>query len=133
MPAQSFSDVAGPFWQKQEDGQFLFGVICAPHTQNNARVMHGGALATFCDQALGGTLYQTLSRDREPDAPPVRSVTVQLNIQFLAAVQPFDFVVARCRIAKTTRTLVFLDGLAEVGSDVVASLQAVFKLVKPLA
>ncbi|MCQ1853407.1 PaaI family thioesterase [Neorhizobium galegae] len=126
-----FSDVVGPFWQKQEDGQVLFGLLCTPQTLNNARVMHGGALATFCDQALGGTLHETLSRGQEPDAPSVRSVTVQLNVQFLAAVRPFDFVIARCRVTRKTRTLVFLDGFVEVGNEAVASLQAVFKLVKP--
>jgi acyl-coenzyme A thioesterase PaaI-like protein len=98
---------------------------------NNAGVMHGGCMATFCDQALGGTLFETLSRQLSPDAPPVQSVTVQLNIQFLAAVRPSDFLVGSCRVTRQTRTLVFLDGLVEVGNEAVASLQAVFKLIKP--
>ncbi|WP_105429679.1 PaaI family thioesterase [Neorhizobium sp. T6_25] len=126
-----FCELIGPFWQKYEGDQFLLGLLCTPNTLNNANVMHGGCLATFCDQALGGTLFETLSRAQSPDAPPVRSVTVQLNVQFLAAVRPFDFVIGRCRITRQTRTLVFLDGLAEVGNEAVASLQAVFKLVKP--
>ncbi|MFB9947995.1 PaaI family thioesterase [Rhizobium puerariae] len=132
--ANPFSELIGPFWQKQqEDGRFMFGMLCTPGTLNNAGVMHGGALATFCDQALGGTLFETLSRAQDSDAPPVRSVTVQLNVQFLAAVRPLDFMIARCRITRQTRTLVFLDGLVDVGGEAVASLQAVFKLVKPQA
>ncbi|WP_117192068.1 PaaI family thioesterase [Rhizobium terrae] len=127
-----FSELIGPFWQKHEGNQFLLGLLCTPNTLNNAGVMHGGCLATFCDQALGGTLFETLSRAQGPDAPPVQSVTVQLNVQFLAAVRPLDFLIGRCRITRRTRMLVFLDGLAEVGGEAVASLQAVFKLVKPL-
>ncbi|MGK6314115.1 PaaI family thioesterase [Neorhizobium sp. DT-125] len=128
-----FSELIGPFWYKQqEDGQFVFGMLCTPNTLNNAGVMHGGALATFCDQALGGTLFEILSRAQGSETEPVRSVTVQLNIQYLSAVRSLDFLIARCRIIRQTRTLVFLDGLVDVGSEAVASLQAVFKLVKPL-
>ncbi|WP_052182560.1 PaaI family thioesterase [Rhizobium sp. YS-1r] len=128
-----FSEMIGPFWQKYEDGQFLLGLLCTPNMLNNAGVMHGGCLATFGDQAIGSTLFETLSRAQGPDAPPVRSVTVQLNVQFLAAVRPSDFVIGRCLITRQTRTLVFLHGLAEVDGEAVASLQAVFKLMKPQA
>lgn len=128
-----FSDVIGPFWQKQEDGHFLFGMLCSPNTLNNAGVMHGGCLSTFCDQALGGTLYETLSRTQPSGAPPIGSVTVQLNVQFLAAIRPGDFIIGRCRVTRQTRTLVFMDGLVDAGSETVASVQAVFKLVKPVA
>lgn len=128
-----FFDLIGPFWQKQEeDGRFIFAMHCTPNTLNNSGNMHGGALTAFCDQALGGTLIETLSR-AEGQVGPVRSVTVQLNVQFLAAVKPFDFLVGRCRVTRRTRTLVFVDGLVEVGGEAVASLQSVFKLVKPAA
>lgn len=127
-----FFDMIGPVWQTQENGQFIFGMHCTPITLNNAGNMHGGALTAFCDQALGGTLMETLSR-AEGQVGPVRSVTVQLNVQFLAAVRPLDFMIARCRITRRTRTLVFLDGLVEVGGEPVSSVQAVFKLVRPAA
>ena len=128
-----FFDVIAPFWQKQEADGLIFGMLCTPNTLNNAGNMHGGALTAFCDQALGGTLIETIRLADGPQAPPARSVTVQLNVQFLAAVQPLDFLVGRCRITRRTRSLVFLDGLVEVNGSAVASVQAVFKLVKPAA
>lgn len=126
-----FFDVVGTVWHKVEEGQFLFGMQCMPHMLNNAANMHGGAIMAFCDQALGGTLVETLGRDDGPEAPPARSVTVQLNVQFLAAVHPGDFLIGRFRVTRRTRSLVFLDGLAEVKGEAVASAQAVFKLLRP--
>lgn len=126
-----FFDVIAPFWHKQEGDAFSFGMECTPNTLNNSGNMHGGAITAFCDQALGGTIIEAVRLVEGTDAPPARSVTVQLNMQFLAAVRPHDFLVCKCRIIRRTRSLVFLDGLVEVNGNAVAATQAVFKLVRP--
>jgi len=61
------------------------------------------------------------ANERRPQA------TVQLNVQFIDAVQIGEFVEARCRVVRRTRALVFMSGELVVGDRVVATATGVWK------
>ncbi len=116
----------GPLWQKTEGDQLVLGLACTPQTLNRSGHMHGGAISAFCDTALGATLLDGMADGA--GSPPRSVATIQLSVQYLAAIVPGDFVEARCRIVRQTRSLAFVEGLLDVAGKPVASSQSIFKL-----
>jgi acyl-coenzyme A thioesterase PaaI-like protein len=55
--------------------------------------------------------------------------TIQLNTQFIAAVQIGDFVEGRAEIVRGTRSLVFVRGMLTVGERAVATIDGICKVL----
>jgi acyl-coenzyme A thioesterase PaaI-like protein len=80
--------------------------------------VQGGMLVTFADRAMGRTSWY--ANERQPQA------TVQLDVHFVDAVRIGDFVEARCKVVRRTRTLVFMSAELVVGERVVATANGVW-------
>jgi uncharacterized protein (TIGR00369 family) len=89
---------------------------------NPAGLVHGGLLATLMDHALSATAWEASGR--------LPCVTVQLDTQFIAAVQPGSFLVASSTITRQTASLIFMRGVLTVEARVVATGSAILKVVK---
>jgi acyl-coenzyme A thioesterase PaaI-like protein len=76
-------------------------------------------LMTFADRAMGMTCWY--ANERQPQA------TVQLDVHFIDAVQIGEFVEARCRIVRRTRSLIFMAADLVAGERVVATANGVWK------
>lgn len=116
---EGFIGLVGPLWQ-QPDGDSVRYAFMAEHKHHNRRgVVQGGMLMTFADRAMGMACWY--ANERQPQA------TVQLDVQFIDAVQIGEFVEARCRVVRRTRTLVFVGADLVVGARVVATASGVWK------
>ena len=87
-------------------------------------MIHGGALMTFADIALGCGVA---------DAVGVETpfVTVQLQYQFAAAAPLGAFVTCLPEVVRRTSQLVFVRGLLQVGERVIGSADGIWKLIEP--
>lgn len=103
VPEKGFGPHAGPIQMRHEDGQIEYGVDLKDIHANGLGGTHGGLLATLADTALGMTTQAALGPDQS-------SVTVQLNLQFISAPQPGEFIRAKARIVRQTRHLFFMEG-----------------------
>ncbi len=122
-----FPNTIGTVWERDIGGLPCLGMICEPGHDNGNGAMHGGIVATLCDIGLGCVVGRF--RNPDPGAPRVQSATIQLNISFSGAIFQGQFVQSRGRIDRATRSLSFASGELVVGEDVVATMQAVFKVV----
>lgn len=113
--------MAGPFWTRCEGERRAYAFIAEQRHTNAHGIVHGGMLMTLADTTLGLNVWEEASR--KP------SVTVQLDVQFLAAVKPGDFVEARAEILRRTRSVIFVRGMVSVGDRVVAAANGVWKLL----
>ena len=118
---EGFIGLVGPFWSKKQRGcetpQFAFQAAKKHH--NRRGVVQGGMLMTFADRSLGMTAWY--ANDKKPQA------TVHLDVHFIDAVQIGDFVEARCRVVRRTRSLIFMSGEFVVGERTVATANGVWK------
>ena len=122
---EGFIGLVGPFWQRPDGAGFGYAFM-AEHKHHNRRgVVQGGMLMTFADRSMGMACWY--ANERQPQA------TVQLDVHFVDAVQIGEFVEARCRVVRRTRSLVFMAADLVVGARVVATAQGVWKTVKPKA
>ena len=119
--AKGFSTHVGPFWMPPEGDRAACGFVADARHGNKRGVVHGGMLATAFDVALGNAVWAAV--EQRPCA------TVQLNVQFLAAVKLGEFALARAEVLKLTRSLVFIRGLLTVDDRLVATADGVWKIL----
>jgi uncharacterized protein (TIGR00369 family) len=112
-----FGDLAGPIWRH---GDARFGFLVEAKHLNFNDVLHGGMLATLADQAMGMTALR--ANANKPHA------TIELNVQFVGAVRPNEFVEAHCEIVRLTRAIIFMECKLVVGTRVVANATGIWKI-----
>ena len=116
---EGFIGLVGPFWRRASGDSFLYAFTAAPKHHNRRGVVQGGMLMTFADRSMGMTCWY--ANGQRPQA------TVHLDVHFVAPVQIDDFVEAKCRVVRRTRSLVFMAGELVVGDRVVATANGVWK------
>ena len=119
VKAHNFGEMVGPIWRR---GDELFGFVAAEKHRNHRGVVHGGMLTSFADQAMGMT-----GRRSTGDKP---HATIEMNIQFIGAVQVGDFVEAHCNVVRKTRSVLFIESKLKVGSRVVAAASGIWKILE---
>ena len=101
-----------------------FAFLAEKKHHNRRGVVQGGMLMTFADRSLGMTAWY--ANGEKPQA------TVHLDVHFIDAVQIGEFVEAKCRVVRRTRSLIFMSGEFIVGDRAVATANGVWKaLGKP--
>ena len=122
--AEGFVSLVGPFWMKKDGEGYRYGFIAEAKHHNRRGVVQGGMIMTFADRSMGMTAWY--ANDKKPQA------TVHLDVHFIDAVQIGEFVEAKCRVVRRTRSLIFMSGEFMVGDRTVATANGVWKaLGKP--
>jgi acyl-coenzyme A thioesterase PaaI-like protein len=116
---EGFIGLVGPFWRQAYGDGYRYAFRAEPKHHNRRGVVQGGMLMTFADRSMGMTCWY--ANERQPQA------TIQLDVHFIDAVQIGDFVEARCRVVRRTRSLVFMSGELMVGDRVVVTANGVWK------
>ena len=117
--ADGFIGLVGPFWSRPKGDGFEYAFRAEPKHHNRRGVVQGGMLMTFADRSMGMTCWY--ANERQPQA------TVQLDVHFIDAVQIGEFVEAKCRVVRRTRSVVFMAAELVVGDRVVATANGVWK------
>ena len=113
LPTQAFGTHVGPFYRPADGREHLYGFVADARHGNKRGVVHGGMLATAFDVALGNASWAAAAQ--QPSA------TVQLNIQFIGALQLGEFATIRSEIIRATRSLIFVRGVMTVEERLVAT------------
>jgi acyl-coenzyme A thioesterase PaaI-like protein len=105
------------------NGAIQVGVLFDDVVANeNFGIVHGGAMLTFADIALGYVTGSSIGGDS--------CVTVQMNYQFAGAVQIGQFCTCEGELVRKTRQLVFARGIMKVEARIVGAADGVFKIVQ---
>lgn len=119
--ASAFSAAIGPTWMRGEPGAREVALLTGEMAANDhLKMIHGGALMTFADIALGIVAVDAVG---EP-----RCATAQLNYHFVRAVTVGALVTCRPQLVRRTRRLVFARGLFEVEGEIVGSADGIFNV-----
>lgn len=123
LPVVRYTAAIGVSWSKLLDGRPIVGLPAEEHLANdNLGIVHGGAIMTFADIALGcGTAHATGGQ--------AHFVTAQMQVYFTAAAQVGDFITCHPEVVRKTSSLIFIRGLIEASGRTVASVDGMFKLL----
>ncbi len=89
---------------------------------NTAGMAHGGFLTFIADTGMGNAAHRI--------AEGKRCVTISLEMKFISAGKPGDNLIAKVKVQKKTRTLVFLTCEIVNSAGIVAVTSGVWKILK---
>lgn len=124
-PVTSFDTLVGPFLFPEDGSMAACAFLADARHANRRGVVHGGMISPAFDVGLGLRAGEA--------AGGHLCATVQLNVQFVGAMQIGDFAVVTPEVVRTTRSLVFMRGLMTVGDRVIASGNGVWKILRDAA
>lgn len=118
---RGFINLTGPFWSRREASGWAYAFLAGPQHANGLGVIHGGMLMTFIDQSLGRLAWEAIERQA--------CVTAGLNTHFIAGGRPGDWVEARGRVVRKTRSLVFMQGALSVADATILTAEGIWKIL----
>lgn len=129
LKSDNYIGLVGPLWgrpasEETERGRRRYGFLAERRHLNANGIVHGGMILSFTDHAVGMAARSINKANRQ--------ATVQLDTQFLSGVEDGEFVEARCRVARETKSLLFMAGEIVVGERPVAQATGIWKIGPPL-
>ncbi len=116
---EGFIGLVGPFWQRPSGDGYVYAFMAEPKHHNRRGVVQGGMMMTFADRSMGMTCWY--ANERRPQA------TVHLDFHFIGPTQIGEFVEAKCKIVRRTRSLIFVNAELTVGTRVVGTASGIWK------
>ena len=108
--------------KKIDDTNYEFKVVVEEIHLNTGKIAHGGFISTIADTGMG-TAAHKIAGDK-------RCVTINLDMKFISAGMLGDKLVGKVKILKKTKTLVFISCEISNSSDIVASANGTWKILK---
>lgn len=93
---------------------------CEAIANDFLKVVHGGAMMTFADIALGVAAFDA--------ATGMPCATAQLSHHFVRGVKMGVWITCRPQLVRRTRRLVFARGLFEVDGEIVGSADGIYNI-----
>jgi uncharacterized protein (TIGR00369 family) len=126
LPVVRYSAALGPTFAKRIDGKMTAALLAQEHLGNdNLGIVHGGAIMTFADMAMGLGVGHAAS-----DSAGM-FVTAQMAVQFVAAAKVGTLITCVPELVRKTSSMVFMRGLIVADEQVVASCDGIFKMLDP--
>jgi acyl-coenzyme A thioesterase PaaI-like protein len=122
VDTSGFLYLIGPLWQRMVDGAPEFALVAQDKHHNRRGKVQGGLLMTFADRACGMTARFVSGRPT--------MATVQLDVHFIDAGNIGDILIARPRVIRTTRSLVFMTVEVKAEERTIITANGVFKILK---
>jgi uncharacterized protein (TIGR00369 family) len=113
----------GPIYLRHEAGLVQLGFRVEARHTNTMGICHGGMMASFCDMLLPVSAHRQSAEVGERFLP-----TVSLQIDYLAASPLGAWVQGEAQVLRTTRSLVFVQGLVTADGTPVARVSGIFKM-----
>ena len=97
-----YRDLTGFTVESTARGQAVARITVTDDHLNRGGIMHGGAIATICDSAMGHAVGTTLE-------PGTRSATATMSVTYLSSALPGDELAAQATVRKRGRTAVVVE------------------------
>jgi uncharacterized protein (TIGR00369 family) len=118
-----FIHINGPLYLRKEGDIVQVGFRVEQRHTNPLGICHGGMMASFCDMLLPISVHHKSAEIGHRFLP-----TINLQIDYLAPAHLGEWVVGEAQVLRTTRTLVFVQGLVHADGTPVARVSGIFKV-----
>ena len=114
--------VNGPLYGKLEEGRLLMGFRVEARHTNPLGICHGGMMASFADMLIPcASMYQSdMLRRFLP--------TISLNVDYVGAAPLGAWVQGEAQVLRTTRNMLFGQGLVTADGAVALRVSGIFKM-----
>lgn len=115
----------GPLYGKLDGERVLVGFVVEQRHTNPLGICHGGMLATFADMLVPCANMYNLARERR------FLPTISLQIDYLSPARLGAWVQGEAQVLRTTRNLLFGQGLVTADGELALRFSGTFKLGPP--
>ena len=122
----AFVAAIGPLYLNLDGGAVRLGFRVEARHTNPLGICHGGMLASFCDMLLPVTILR-----KSPDIGRRLLPTVSLQLDYVAPAPLGAWVEGEAEVLRTTRSLVFAQGLVKAEGVTAVRVSGIFKLGPP--
>ncbi|MCO5108586.1 MAG: PaaI family thioesterase [Burkholderiaceae bacterium] len=113
----------GPLYLRHEGGRVQLGFRVESRHTNPMGICHGGMMASFCDMLLPLVAHRQV-----PDVARRFLPTISLQIDYLAPSPAGAWVQGEAQVLRTTRSMVFAQGLVTADGVPVARASGIMKI-----
>lgn len=117
-----FLNLVGPLLHRIVNGDHEYAISAQDKHHNRRSLVQGGVLMTLADRASG--MIARLVSGRPTLA------TVQMDVHFIDSGKVGELLIAKPRVVRATRSLIFTTTEVTAGGRVVATASGVFKILK---
>lgn len=121
-----FIEFNGPLWIRHEGDLVQVGMRVAQRHCNPMGNCHGGMLATFADMLLPMSIHR-----KAPEVGMRFLPTISLQLDYLAPAPLGAWLQGEAQVLRTTRSLVFAQGMASADGVPVLRVSGIFKIGHP--
>jgi len=118
-----FIAVNGPLYLFHEGALVKLGFRVEARHTNPLGICHGGMTASFCDMLLPLSIHRKSAAIGERFLP-----TISLQIDYLAPVPLGAWVEGEAEVLRSTRSLVFAQGIVTADGAIAARVSGIFKV-----
>src|ERR1700742_827912 len=122
VETSGFLHLVGPLWERVVDGEHEYALVTEDKHHNRRGRVQGGLLMTFADRSCGMTA-------RYVSGHPTLA-TIQLDVHFVESGKIGEILIARPRVVRTTRSLIFVTSEITAGKRTLVMANGVFKILK---
>lgn len=98
-----FRDLVGFTVEEIDPGVSLGRLeVTEDHLNGGGRIVHGGAIATLCDSAMGRAVVTSLGEG-------MTSSTASLTVTYMASAEPGDVLIAHGKVRKGGRRVIVVE------------------------
>ena len=119
----AYMNQIGPIWARSDKGATGYGLLADQRHSNHRGIVHGGVIMGFADYALGMVAVE--------ETGTYDQVTIQIDVQFIAAGMLGKFITADTVLTRRTRSLFFCRGDILCDGEIVATANGIWKAVSP--
>ena len=116
----------GPLYVRQDGDVVRLGFRVEARHCNLLGILHGGMMATFCDMLLPVAAHRGSAALGQRFLP-----TVSLQVDYLSPVPQGAWVEGTAQVLRTTRSLVFVQGLVDADGEPAARASGILKIGGP--
>ncbi|HEX7439440.1 MAG TPA: PaaI family thioesterase [Caldimonas sp.] len=116
----------GPLYLRHEGDSVQLGFRVERRHTNPLGNCHGGMLASFCDMLLPISIHR-----KGPEASRRLLPTINLQLDYLAPAPFGAWVEGEAQVLRTTRSLVFAQGLVSADGAICTRVSGIFKIGPP--
>jgi uncharacterized protein (TIGR00369 family) len=121
--SSAYTTLAGPFYERRAEGEYRVGLRVDERHTNRHGACHGALIMLLADLGLGRVIGYTRT-------PRLETVTVNLDLAFMAPARLGDWLEATGRIDRLGRRIAYSSGLVLANGVAVARAAGVFHLLK---
>ena len=108
-----YDHCVAPLYWRRKDPEFTVGMKVEHRHCNLQDILHGGALATLVDIAMGCTV-------RVANGGHIRCVTATMTLDFIGRASAGDWIEARGQVLRAGKRLVYVQCLVWKGAECIA-------------